>query len=67
MQEPAVWRKWLLGGLLGLWLVADGIEVLRHYLRRTPRQKFPFTYVIPPLMDLLIHFTFQTRLPIPLA
>ncbi|WP_395805929.1 hypothetical protein [Archangium minus] len=48
MQEPAVWRKWLLGGLLGLWLVADGIEVLRHYLRRTPRQKFPFTYVIPP-------------------
>ncbi|MCY1079582.1 sensor histidine kinase [Archangium lansingense] len=45
VQEPAVWRKWLLGGLLGLFVVVEGIE-LHHYLRRTPHQRFSFTYVI---------------------
>jgi two-component system, NtrC family, sensor histidine kinase HydH len=45
VQEPAVWRKWLLGGLLGLFVVIDGIEIL-HYLRRTPRQKLSFTSII---------------------
>ncbi|WP_158501764.1 HAMP domain-containing sensor histidine kinase [Vitiosangium sp. GDMCC 1.1324] len=45
VQEPAVWRKWLLGGLLGLFVVVEGIE-LYHYLRRTPRQEFQFTYAI---------------------
>lgn len=45
VQEAAVWRKWLLGGLLGLFVVLGGIEA-RHFWRGRPRQHFPFTYFV---------------------
>ena len=57
VQEPVAWRKWLLGGLLGVVVVLGGLEA-RLFLRGTPRRRFPFAYFVgaslPTLGGLLL-------------